>query len=103
MISISVTSKADQVHAEAVEEGVTLMQVLRDSGRVDAVCGGEMACGTCAVRVAEPWRESLEPSSDTERGLLEGLGIDEEGVRLSCQITLTTVLDGLTVSVLQGS
>ena len=103
MISLTIVERNGDMQRSSAERGTTLMQALRDAGRVEAICGGEMACGTCAVRVADTWCERLQPQSDLERGLLEGLGVDGDGVRLSCQITLADDLDGLAITVLRGA
>lgn len=84
------------------EAGVALMEPLREAGLVDAVCGGSMACGTCAVRVLDPWCDALPPAGEAEMALLEGLGIDEKGCRLSCQVVLDESLSDMNVEVLQG-
>lgn len=84
------------------EPGRTLMQLLQPMGLVDGTCGGSMACGTCAVRIASPWSESLQPQGDDERMLLEGLGLDGEGCRLGCQIEYTDALSGMVLEVIQG-
>lgn len=102
-ISLTIVERNGDLQRASAERGTTLMQTLRDAGRVEAICGGEMACGTCAVRVADGWSDRLPPQSDLERGLLEGLGVDGDGVRLSCQIVLADELHGLEFAVLHGS
>ena len=86
----------------AVEPGQSLMQALQGEGLVDGTCGGGMACGTCAIRIASPWSDALAPQADGERQLLEGLGLDDEGCRLACQIPYTAALAGMLVEVVQG-
>lgn len=98
-----ILDRGGEMQVEKAERGHSLMEALRDLGRVDAICGGSMSCGTCAVRVAAPWCDRLEPECETERMLLEGLGLDERGCRLSCQIAITEGLDGIVVEVLQGA
>jgi 2Fe-2S ferredoxin len=61
-------------------------------------CGGACACGTCHVYVDDAWIEKLVPAETDERELL-GLAAcpAESGSRLSCQIKITSGLEGLVV------
>ncbi len=82
------------------QTGQTVMQVAVDAGLdgVAADCGGLLTCATCHVYVAAPWAERLPPASADEQGMLEFTAAARQaGSRLSCQITLTDALDGLTV------
>lgn len=97
-----VTDRNRALTQAVAEPGQTLMQVLQAMGLVDGICGGGMACGTCAIRVASPWCDQLEPQSEGEMMLLEGLGLDGEGCRLGCQIEFTPALQGMVVEVMQG-
>ncbi len=67
---------------------------------IDAECGGSCSCATCHVYVAEDWIPRLPPPDEMENELLEGVCAGREpGSRLSCQITVSPELDGLTVRV----
>jgi ferredoxin, 2Fe-2S len=61
-----------------------------------AECGGACACATCKVTVSPEWMRRLTPAEAMEEAMLEGAG---PGVRLSCQIEVSTALDGLVVEV----
>jgi 2Fe-2S ferredoxin len=64
-----------------------------------ADCGGALSCATCHVHLAPEWTDRLAPRSEQEMQMLE-MAIDpDETSRLSCQITLSDELDGLTVRV----
>ena len=73
-----------------------------DGYDIQATCGGMALCGTCHVEVlAGP--ELPEPSDD-EMAMLESLPVMSQGSRLSCQIRLTSRLDGLVVRLMpQGT
>ena len=61
-------------------------------------CGGNASCGTCHVYVRAEFRPLVGPVGDVEDDLLDlGVGDRRAGSRLSCQITVTPALDGLTV------
>jgi len=67
-----------------------------------ADCGGACTCATCHVYVGEEWLAALPPRDDTETDMLE-FAIDvRESSRLSCQITISEALDGLTVTLPQS-
>jgi CDP-4-dehydro-6-deoxyglucose reductase len=61
-----------------------------------AVCGGKGACGTCRVGIPAERSHPLAKPEKRELRLLNHLkaGPDE---RLSCQVLLTAVLDGLEI------
>lgn len=80
--------------------GQTLMRAAVDAGidGIAADCGGCLTCATCHVIVQPGWRDRLPPASPDELGMLEMTAAPHEaGSRLSCQIRLTPLLDGLEV------
>jgi len=75
--------------------GEALLFALKRAGvPLQAICGGQGACGTCLVHVAPTWRRKTGQPGRREERLLRYLGA-AEGDRLSCQIPLTADLDGL--------
>ncbi|MFB2587045.1 2Fe-2S iron-sulfur cluster-binding protein [Herbiconiux liukaitaii] len=64
-----------------------------------AECGGMAACSTCHCYINREWLDRLQPMDDMEEGMLE-IAIDpDDRSRLSCQVTLTAELDGISVTV----
>ena len=63
-----------------------------------AICGGCCSCATCHVYVTSD-NDNLPPVSEDEDLLLQDSGYRKDNSRLSCQITMTTDLDGLEVTV----
>ncbi|MET0704169.1 MAG: 2Fe-2S iron-sulfur cluster-binding protein [Mycobacterium sp.] len=63
-------------------------------------CGGNCSCATCHVYVDDDFAAAVGGAGDMEDDLLD-LGVDDrrETSRLSCQISVTEELDGLTVRV----
>jgi ferredoxin len=98
MLTIRITDRAGETHRVSVEARGSLMECLRTLGLVDAICGGGASCGTCLVRLRPSWSERLPASDEIERLLLEGLE-SQPGERLSCQIMLSDLLDGLELAV----
>jgi 2Fe-2S ferredoxin len=83
------------------ETGWKLMEVAVDNAipGIDGDCGGEAACATCHVFVAQEWRAATgERTPDEQAMLASTFGVREES-RLSCQIITSDALDGLTVEV----
>lgn len=66
---------------------------------IDAECGGVCSCATCLVHVSEEWFERVGPPGETEADMLEFGGEPTEFSRLSCQIIMTDLLDGLRLKV----
>ena len=83
--------------------GITLMEAARLNGvtGVVAQCGGSCACATCHVYVDPAWFGRLDPPEDMEEGMLETAWEPRANSRLSCQVPVTTKLDGLVVVVPQ--
>jgi ferredoxin, 2Fe-2S len=81
----------DSVMATAVRNGVP---------GIVGECGGNSSCATCHVWVRKEFVELAGPPNDLEDDLLD-LAVSErrDGSRLSCQMTVTGELDGLTVDI----
>ncbi|MEU4672952.1 2Fe-2S iron-sulfur cluster-binding protein [Amycolatopsis sp. NPDC023774] len=63
-------------------------------------CGGCLSCGTCHVRVREEYVDQVGEVGDMEDDLLDlAVGDRQVNSRLSCQIQMTSELDGLIVDV----
>jgi len=65
---------------------------------IDAECGGACACATCHVYVQENWIGHVGLPEGNEKDMLEFANAVQENSRLSCQIVVTTGLEGLVVS-----
>ncbi len=74
--------------------------VRHDLPGLPAECGGQCACATCMVDVDPGWLPRLPPAGPDEADMLEdALGTVPPERRLSCQIRIEPVLDGLVVRV----
>jgi 2Fe-2S ferredoxin len=63
-------------------------------------CGGAMSCATCHVVVEEPFAALLPAPDDTESQLLDFTAAPRQAnSRLSCQILMSEVLDGIAVRI----
>ena len=81
------------------EVGATVMETAIKHGvpGIEAECGGACACSTCHVYVDEGWREKVGEPSPMEEDMLDFAYGVQPSSRLSCQIKVTEVLDGLVV------
>ena len=81
----------ESVMATAVKNGVP---------GIIGECGGNASCATCHVYVREEFASLVGEPDETEDDLLElGVGDRRPTSRLSCQISVTPELDGLTVDI----
>jgi 2Fe-2S ferredoxin len=79
-------------------DGESAMQAATRHGLdgILAECGGNAMCATCHVYVDDNWLTRLPPIGDEEDALLDGTACDRlPNSRLSCQIRITSELDGL--------
>lgn len=81
-------------------EGYTVMEaaVKHDVPGIDADCGGACACATCHVYVDPAWADKLPPKEEMELSMLDFAQGVKANSRLSCQIRITSDLDGLIVT-----
>ena len=87
-------------HVEA-SVGESLMQAALRNGieGIVAECGGECACATCHVYVAERFVGMLPPPDSVEADMLDFVAAERKtNSRLSCQIKLVAQLDGIEVT-----
>jgi 2Fe-2S ferredoxin len=80
-------------------DGWQIMEIIRDEGlAIKAECGGSCACATCHIYVEKSWRDKLPEKSEEEIDMLD-LAFDvQDNSRLSCQVNMTSKLDGLKVT-----
>ncbi len=82
------------------EVGSTVMEAaIRNSiPGIEAECGGACACATCHVYVADDWVAATGKPAPMEEDMLDFAFDVRPTSRLSCQIKVTSALDGLTVT-----
>ena len=99
MSTVTFITHDGEKHEAPLVEGRSLMQVATDNAvpGIDGDCGGESACGTCHVIVDGAWAGLRGTCSEDEEQMLAMNPERQPTSRLSCQIELTTDLDGLTV------
>lgn len=90
-------------HEIEAPAGMTLMEALRDVGKLDmeAACDGTCACSTCHVVLDERSYRQVNPATPTEDELdmLDLAPSLAQYSRLSCQVVLNDDMDELTVKI----
>jgi ferredoxin-2, mitochondrial len=90
-------TRTDEVEVAA---GTSLLEAAQDNGQpLEGTCEGQMACSTCHVIVAAQDFARLPKAIEDEEDMLDFAACTTRNSRLSCQITLTEALDGLTIHI----
>ncbi|MDA0362033.1 MAG: 2Fe-2S iron-sulfur cluster-binding protein [Proteobacteria bacterium] len=88
-------------HIVDVENGLTVMEGARNNNipGIEADCGGACACSTCHVYVSADWVGKLPPKDGMEEDMLDfAFDPDPARSRLTCQLKITSDLEGLIVT-----
>ena len=101
MPKLTVVDRSGTERMIEVGDGLTVMEAIRDNGfdELLALCGGCCSCATCHVHVDPEHAAKLPAMTEDEDDLLESSDHRVETSRLSCQIELTSDLDGLKVQI----
>jgi ferredoxin, 2Fe-2S len=101
MTKITVISRDGTSRDVDAENGLSLMEVIRDNGfdELLALCGGCCSCATCHVQIDPAFTAKLNPMGEDENDLLDSTDHRNENSRLSCQIPVSDALDGLIVTI----
>ncbi|MGH1421026.1 MAG: 2Fe-2S iron-sulfur cluster-binding protein [Hyphomonas sp.] len=96
MVGIKFITPSGDVIEVAASVGENLMElaVKHDVQGMVAACGGCLACATCHVYVDDQSLKQLESQSDAETEMLEYASHVESGLRLSCQISVRSSMEG---------
>ena len=99
MAKITYIEHSGKSHTIEVQNGLTVMEgaIQNNIPGIDADCGGSMACATCHVYVKEEWFNKLPKKEDGEEDMLDMAYEPNKFSRLSCQLTVSNDLEGLTV------
>lgn len=86
-------------HDVDLVDGASLMELATSNGvpGIDGDCGGEAACGTCHVIVADEWIAKTGTRSDVETQMIEMSPECAPNSRLACQMKASEDFDGLRV------
>ena len=97
---IIVKNRDGKLHTLKAEEGLMLMEIIRDAGLpIEAACGGCAACATCHVYVKESWQSKLKKIESEEESMLDQAFDVKNNSRLSCQIEYNDTLNGIELEI----
>ncbi len=85
-----------------VKDGLSLMEAALANAipQVIGECGGSMSCATCHVVVDPAWINRTAAPSDFESAVLDLTDAERQpNSRLSCQIKMTSALDGIVLHI----
>lgn len=83
-------------------EGQSVMDTAVKNGvpGIVAECGGACSCATCHVYVSDEWKEKVGGPGDLEDEMLDVAAAERrDSSRLSCQIKMSSAIDGLVVEI----
>tara|TARA_Y100000590_G_C15363320_1_gene879760 strand:+ start:129 stop:440 length:312 start_codon:yes stop_codon:yes gene_type:complete len=84
---IKIKDRTGELHKIEAQNGMTLMEIIRDSGLdIEAACGGCCACATCHVYVSDIWLDKLKNMEEEEESMLDQAFNVKKNSRLSCQL-----------------
>ena len=86
-------------HEVDIEVGKSLMQIAIDHAvpGIVADCGGECACGTCHVILADRWFNIAGNATVNELQMLDLTPEKTSTSRLACQIQVSDAMNGMQV------
>jgi 2Fe-2S ferredoxin len=95
---IYVKDREGNTHEIKSEEGLTLMETIRDAGLdIEAACGGCCACATCHIYIDKEWLEKLPKIEEEEDSMLDQAFHVTSQSRLGCQIQYTDKFNGIKI------
>ncbi|MBI2800497.1 MAG: 2Fe-2S iron-sulfur cluster binding domain-containing protein [Gammaproteobacteria bacterium] len=99
MLKLNITNRNGELVSVVAAANQTLMEVLRNRGDVEGLCGGQRACATCHVHIDTAWMGVVGEPGEEEAALLDFSMEKQSNSRLSCQIDLLDAMDGLALTV----
>jgi 2Fe-2S ferredoxin len=99
MINITYIEHDGTEHAVDAPVGASLMEVAKNKliPGIEADCGGACACATCHVFFDDDQAKLVGSPSEQEESMLEVVDERRPTSRLSCQVRVTELFDGLNV------
>jgi len=103
MVTLIFRSPDGSEQTVEAEPGQTVMEAATRAGidGIEAQCGGACACATCHVYIAEEYLDRLDPITPIEETMLDFAENVLPSSRLSCQIKISEVLDGMVLQTVE--
>ena len=98
MSTVYVKDREGNSHEIKSENGLTLMEIIRDAGLdIEAACGGCCACATCHIYIDKEWLDKLPKIEEEEESMLDQAFHVTNQSRLGCQIQYSDKFNGIKV------
>jgi 2Fe-2S ferredoxin len=94
-----ITSDNEETTVQGDSGSVMELAVQNNIKGIDGDCGGVCSCATCHVHVDAQFMEQVGKPNETESDMLEFDDNVNEYSRLSCQLNVEDVPDGLILQV----
>lgn len=94
-----ITRQGETIIAEGSSGSVMELAVENDVEGIYGDCGGICSCATCHIHLTPEDFEKLKKPDDFEMDLLEFEDTNSPYSRLSCQIELSDLIDGMVFKV----
>lgn len=101
MIFVDANGNEKEVEAPV---GLSVLEIAHENNiDLEGACEGSLACSTCHVIVDPEWFDKLSETTEDEEDMLDlAFGLTHTS-RLGCQIIMTEELDGIKVTLPQGT
>ncbi|MBL8199081.1 MAG: 2Fe-2S iron-sulfur cluster binding domain-containing protein [Chromatiales bacterium] len=101
MPTIHVTNRSGKKYTLKADNGLTLMEPLREiDDSIEALCGGMCSCASCHIFISPEWFKKVPGPQSDETELLEGTETFRAAEsRLACQVKVTDAVDGMVLTV----
>ncbi len=101
MVMITYVQPDGVERAVDVPEGRSVMEgaVANDVAGIVAECGGSCSCATCHAYIDKDWMDVVGPPGEDEADMLEFASGATSNSRLTCQIEVTSELEGLKLTI----
>lgn len=105
MVKVTYILQSGEARSFDLAEGSSVIEgaVKNNLSGIDADCGGACSCATCHVKVDAQWQAIVGGPNQIESEMLDMATDADESSRLSCQIKLSSALDGLVVRIPGGA
>ena len=94
-----IDSKKEKISVEGKSGSVMQLALNNNIKGIDGDCGGVCSCATCHVYVSPDYFDKIGAPDEIEKDMLEFDDSTTAHSRLSCQLPINEVLDGVVLKV----
>ena len=94
-----IDSNQEKISVEGKSGSVMQLALNNNIKGIDGDCGGVCSCATCHVYVSPDYFDKIGAPDEIEKDMLEFDDLTTANSRLSCQLPVNEVLDGVVLKV----